>query len=312
MYKQKEAMVKLSIIIPHKNSGKLLERLLKSIPLGSDFQVIVCDDNSDDKELNYVKNLQKEHSFELYLNEGKGAGGARNTALKHATGEWLFFADADDFLLKSFSSLVSQYLDTKLDLVLFNVSSCYSDTLLPAYRGDHINSLFEKYEITGNINDIKLRYLSPIGKLIKNELVKENQIEFEEIPAANDIMFSIKVALAAKQVVCDKTPIYMITVSSGSITTTLSKERFESKLQANIRVNKLLRKHGFSKYQLSVLYYLGMGYQFGLRYELHVIWTCVKNRMNPFIGIKKILHLKKTLRNKQNNSIIKDQRDKCN
>lgn len=301
-------MAKLSIIIPHKNSGKLLERLLKSIPLESDFQVIVCDDNSDDKELNYVKNLQKEHSFELYINEGKGAGGARNTALKHAIGDWLFFADADDFLLNTFSALANHYIESSADLVLFNVNSCYSDTLVPAYRGEHINSLFEEYKKTGDINDVKLRYLSPIGKLIKHTVVKKNKIVFEEIPAANDIMFSIKVALASKQVICDNTPIYMITVSSGSITTTLSKERFESKLQANIRVNKLLRKNGYHKYQLSVLYYLGMGHQFGLRYEMHVIWACIKNRMNPFIGMRKMFHLKKTLRNKQNNSIIKDLR----
>ena len=36
----------LSIIIPHKNSSALLERLLMSIPSNDEFEVIVVDDNS--------------------------------------------------------------------------------------------------------------------------------------------------------------------------------------------------------------------------------------------------------------------------
>ena len=36
----------LSIIVPHKDSSALLERLLMSIPSNDEFEVIVVDDNS--------------------------------------------------------------------------------------------------------------------------------------------------------------------------------------------------------------------------------------------------------------------------
>lgn len=48
-------MDKVSIIIPHKNSSKKLERLIKSIPHNSFFEVIVIDDNSQDTEFEQVK-----------------------------------------------------------------------------------------------------------------------------------------------------------------------------------------------------------------------------------------------------------------
>ena len=40
-------MINYSVIIPHKNIPKLLQRCLDSIPVRDDLQVIVVDDNSD-------------------------------------------------------------------------------------------------------------------------------------------------------------------------------------------------------------------------------------------------------------------------
>ena len=42
----------ISIIIPHKNIPKLLERCLNSIPEREDIQIIIVDDNSDEKYKN--------------------------------------------------------------------------------------------------------------------------------------------------------------------------------------------------------------------------------------------------------------------
>jgi glycosyltransferase involved in cell wall biosynthesis len=44
----------ISIIVPHKNKLKLLERCLNSIPERDDIEVIIVDDNSEEK---YKNNL---------------------------------------------------------------------------------------------------------------------------------------------------------------------------------------------------------------------------------------------------------------
>lgn len=86
--------MKYSIIIPHFNDFKSLERLLNSIPSRDDIEIIVIDDKSTDEyDLDSIK------SKCIFLNNEtpiKSAGTCRNIGLKIAKGKWLLFADSDD------------------------------------------------------------------------------------------------------------------------------------------------------------------------------------------------------------------------
>ena len=85
----------LSIIIPHKNSTILLKRLLLSlVDVCSVSQIIVVDDHSNEGEQKKLLSLKTQFNFELYENQGYGAGAARNEGLRQATGQWIMFADA--------------------------------------------------------------------------------------------------------------------------------------------------------------------------------------------------------------------------
>ena len=94
-----EKEVLFTIIIPHKNIPRLLERLIKSIPMRDDLEIIVVDDYSDSNFVDFVNFPGKDRkNFLLLLNEGeKGAGHARNFALPYAKGKWVLFADSDDY-----------------------------------------------------------------------------------------------------------------------------------------------------------------------------------------------------------------------
>lgn len=98
----------ISIIIPVFNTYELLERLLLSI-IDKDIndinlQVIVVDDGSKyniaDK-LHHLLSvfLKKDAELVLLHQENAGPGAARNTGLKHATGEYIWFSDADDLVV---------------------------------------------------------------------------------------------------------------------------------------------------------------------------------------------------------------------
>ena len=92
-------MINYSIIIPHKNIPKLLQRCLNSIPQRDDLEIIVVDDNSDPSIVDFGQFPgagRSDVSF-FFDKSGKGAGRARNIGLQHAQGKWLLFADADDF-----------------------------------------------------------------------------------------------------------------------------------------------------------------------------------------------------------------------
>lgn len=301
-------MVFFSFIIPHKNSSVLLKRLLDSIPSDPKIQIIVVDDNSSEEEFWAVQSLASCYSINLYQNEGKYGGGARNTGIKYAKGKWLLFADADDYYIPSLGQMLKKYMNCDADIVYFNVLSCYSDTLEPAYRAEHINTLFENYEKTKNPNEIKGRFLAPWSKMFSREFICKNHILYEEIIAANDLMFNALASCKAVKVICEPEPIYMITVTKGSITNTLSKDRLESRLQSVMRSNKVLRNHGLGRYQMSVLYYIGGAYQYGITYVFHVLKEIIKHRANPFIGMGKLLHAKKVWSMLQNKRVLKDER----
>ena len=55
----------LSIIIPHKNSSALLERLLMSIPSNDEFEVIVVDDNSKKCEKENLCKIVSTYKFHI-------------------------------------------------------------------------------------------------------------------------------------------------------------------------------------------------------------------------------------------------------
>lgn len=292
--------MKVSVIIPHHNSSSLLKRLLKSIPISLNAQIIVVDDASKEDEYRLVENLRNEFEFELYKNEGRTAGGARNTGLKYATGDWLIFADADDFFPEGFFSLVVSHAKSKADVIFFNVSSQVSETGIRAHRDAHIKSLIMKYKATSDERYLRCMYLVPWGKMYRRSFVEEKDIRYEERIAGNDMWFAVRTGVEADKIEIDERELYVCTVSEGSITTTVSKERHEAKLQATLKTNNYLCTHGCGKYQVSVLFFIAKAKQFGMRYLLHVLNECRKNRSNLFIGLGKILHYKKVLEDRQN------------
>lgn len=299
--------MKYSIIIPHKNSSKLLERLIKSIPNNNDIQIIVIDDNSKDEEKVILKKINANYNnLELYNNEGIGAGAARNTGLKYAKGKWVLFADADDFFTKAILDILLKYYDyNDTDIIYFRINSCYSDSLKPAYRDEHINNLFIRFSKRKDENFLRCCYLTPWGKIFNRNFINSHKFKFEEIVAGNDMMFSVKTGVKANKIIIDETIIYTVTVSSGSLTTTLSKEKFKSRFDATIRVNNFLKENHLSKYQISVLYFIAKSRQFGYNFLFYIIKECIRNKSNLFIGMKKLLYIKKVLQDRENSSYIK-------
>ena len=144
--------MKYTIIIPHHNSSKLLKRVLLTIPESLKAQIIVVDDNSREEEYSHVERLKSVVSFDFYKNEGCTAGGARNTGLKYAIGEWLIFADSDDYFTSEMANLVETHVLSKADVIFFNVRSVVSETGDRAHRDSHIKNLIAKYKYSGDDN----------------------------------------------------------------------------------------------------------------------------------------------------------------
>jgi len=92
-------MARVSILIPCHNAERWMRECIESAlsQTHADCEVIVVDDGSTDNSLDVIRSFGDQIRFESGPNRGGNL--ARNRLLELATGEWLQYLDADDFLL---------------------------------------------------------------------------------------------------------------------------------------------------------------------------------------------------------------------
>ena len=98
--------IKLSIIVPVYNVEKYLTECITSLIEKCDdsFEIILIDDGSTDNSGIICDEFKKKSSIiKVIHQENRGLSGARNTGIRHSTGEYLMFVDSDDYLYKEFN-----------------------------------------------------------------------------------------------------------------------------------------------------------------------------------------------------------------
>src|SRR5688572_3055345 len=89
----------VSILIPCHNAARWISQAIESA-LAQSWgwkEVVAVDDGSTDHSLEIIKSFGDRIRFETGPNRGGNA--ARNRLLELASGEWLQYLDADDYLL---------------------------------------------------------------------------------------------------------------------------------------------------------------------------------------------------------------------
>ena len=220
-----ENMYLLSIIIPHYNSPITLETLLSSIDINDDIQTIVIDDHSD-KYLEEYQELKSKYPDVLFLENEvgkKGAGNCRNIGLSNASGEWVLFADADDYFLPDWYAVVKSQMGVA-DIVFFPPVSAMLDTAMSGKRHLTYVKLINDFLCSKKNSEFMIRYgfLPPWSKLINKSIIEANDICFQDAPVSNDVMFSVAIGYYAKTVSAYNYPIYCVTESNSSLTKKIS------------------------------------------------------------------------------------------
>lgn len=277
-------MLKYSIIIPHKNCPVYLARLLESIPVREDIEVIIVDDNSDSKivDFNNFPSINRKNIKLILTQDGKGAGFARNVGLECAKGEWILFADSDDFYEPDAFDEIDKNLSEELDVLYYTVSTRDSITLNFSQERRVIANqsvlFFVKYDSKSEML-LKFRNSAPWNKVIKRELIINNDIRFEEIEINNDVFFSLKLGLVTQKYKVIKKNLYCFTFRKDSISTkkrTVEKENLF--LIMRIRINQFYKANGMPELKKS---YLGIIYMIlkknGLWYFLKYIGYIILN-----------------------------------
>ena len=102
-------MKTVSVVVPCYNAAQYLDKCIRYLlnqTIGREnIEIILVNDASTDDGRTWCKIMEYERMFPdvilaVSLEENMRQGGARNTGISYASGEYLIFCDADDWLLE--------------------------------------------------------------------------------------------------------------------------------------------------------------------------------------------------------------------
>ena len=118
--------MKVSIIIPVYNVSKYIERCLKSAldQTWKDLEIILVDDCTPDDSMDIARSVLETSSRSnmvtiLKHEKNRGLSAARNTGIRQAKGDYLYFLDSDDYLpVNSIELLADAAIRHNVDFVI--------------------------------------------------------------------------------------------------------------------------------------------------------------------------------------------------
>lgn len=217
--------MKVSIIIPIYNVASYVEACLQSVfnQTYQNIEILLVDDCGTDDSMDIVTNLIKGYdgNFEikvLHHPQNKGLSAARNTGIKAASGEYIYFLDSDDTIPHDgINNLAKKVFEHP------NVSFVIGNIQTIGYKTYHYPLLSKEY--INNNNDIMADYLQfkwnvmACNKLINKKFFILHNLYFTEGIYHEDLDFSFKLAYYAKDMACCYDITYYYLIRQNSITT---------------------------------------------------------------------------------------------
>ena len=109
---------KITVVVPIYNAEQYLERCLKSIveQTYENLEIILVNDGSSDKSLEICERFKaSDERITIISKENGGVSSARNRGIEVATGKYIIFIDADDYIEKDmFAILEDDLIKNKL------------------------------------------------------------------------------------------------------------------------------------------------------------------------------------------------------
>ena len=223
-------MVRISVIVPVYNCEDYLEESLGSLlnQTFKDIEIICIDDGSNDNSLDILKNIASSDSrIKVFTQENQGAGAARNYGMKKASGDYIYFFDADDFLEKdALEKAYSNAIKNDSDIVFFKFDQ-YKDNRFFAHSGPNLENQFAGADFdsfTFDWHDYRrgpfTGPFAPWLKIYKKEFLDAHEcFKFPNGLNHNDVPFHVMTFLKASKISFIPEHLYRYRIdNAGSIT----------------------------------------------------------------------------------------------
>ena len=187
----------ISVIVPAYNAEPYLDRCIRSVTnqTYTNLELILVDDGSTDKSLSICHFwAEKDDRIIVVHKQNGGVSSARNAGLEAATGDSVFFCDADDEMVNScLEYLLQSQREYDSDIVVGQVSRIHT--------GDELSDLSDRADQTPSVSisvsdlfDMQYEKRIITGKLIRRDCI--NDIRFDtNFTIGEDTVFLYSVVL---------------------------------------------------------------------------------------------------------------------
>lgn len=171
----------ISVIVPIYNAEKFLRRCIDSIlsQTYTDFELLLVDDGSKDGSGAICDEYaRKDSRVRVFHKPNGGVSAARNLGLDNARGEWIAFADADDWVEADWLSSRTELIHAGCDLVCcgFQIHKVEGSAIINKgvnYNGDN-TGLVELLIQAGMEGSLW-------NKLFRSSIIKSQNLKFNSI-----------------------------------------------------------------------------------------------------------------------------------
>lgn len=197
------------------------------------YEVICVDDCSTDNTREWLRKQQELHSnLHVVLHDvNKRQGGARNTGMRNALGEYIIFIDQDDYFdSDAFCELWNAMNGKELDVMI--VDATYERPGIPSRKLQH--NFEHRAIMTGDEQIVKNSLpWAPWKFIFKKSLVEKNNLWFDEKERIEDVDWVHR--LTHKAARTQYQPILFIHYIKSDISTTMTSYKSMETIYSTIR-----------------------------------------------------------------------------
>lgn len=226
----------ISVIVPIFNAESYLCRCLESLVSQTyqKIEIILVDDGSNDSSARICDQYaQKDSRVKVIHKTNEGVSQARNAGLELATGDYIHFTDADDWLEQSaYKTLIDKAtMYPACDIFRFNALNS-SNNIVNAvnYNGEY-NGVGLEQIILNYIGSNKFGGMFILGVpwmyLFRTDLLNQGIRFNKNLSRCEDRLFTIKALLHAKSIVFLDDVLYHYETNRGSLSNKYDSTRWE-------------------------------------------------------------------------------------
>lgn len=189
-----------SIIIPVYNGEKVIRRCIDSLLAAwqqvenKEVEIIIVDDGSQDGTPTILAEYSTQYALIRVLHqENKGTSTARNAGMAEATGEWIGFVDADDYVEASyFTTIISALRDGNPEIFLFGFYNDYGTHRQAVTFNSGVYNASQMHEMFKACYQHRDKFWFAVNKIFKRSLLAD--VTFcTDIFMGEDTLFNLEV-----------------------------------------------------------------------------------------------------------------------